>query len=75
MIRRTSVRRCRLTLSNPSRNRAWFQHLRVKFYQPLSNFAFNLRRYTWGWMRRIPQGGLLRTSPWDKPVGQALDRR
>ena len=39
--------RCRLTVSNPSRKRAWFQGLKLQCDEPLSNFAFNfsLRRY------------------------------
>jgi hypothetical protein len=42
------VGRCRLTLSNPSRTRGWFQRFKLKCDKPLSNFAFtfNLRRYT-----------------------------
>jgi len=47
------VGRCRLTVSNPSRKRAWFQQLKLKCDEPLSNFAFNfnLRRYIMGQMR------------------------
>jgi len=42
------VGQCRLTLSNPSRTRAWFQRLKLICDEPLSNFAFNfnLRRYS-----------------------------
>jgi hypothetical protein len=42
------VGRCRLTVSNPSRKRAWFQRLKQKCDEPLPNFAFNfyLCRYT-----------------------------
>ena len=42
------VGRCRLTLSNPRRNRLDLSVLRQKCHEPLSNFAFNfyLRCYT-----------------------------
>jgi hypothetical protein len=41
---------CWLTQSNRIRTCAWFQRLKVKCDEPLSNFAFNfnLRRYTLG---------------------------
>ena len=41
------VGRCRLTVSNLSRKRTWFQRLKVKCDEPLSNlaFKFNLRHY------------------------------
>jgi Lon-like ATP-dependent protease len=44
----SEVGRCRLTVSNPSRERAWFHRLKLKYDEPLCNFAFNfnLRRYT-----------------------------
>ena len=34
-------------MQNPSSKRAWFQRLKLKLYEPLSNVAFNvnLRRY------------------------------
>ena len=43
-----TVGRCTLTLSNPSRNRACFQRLRLKCDESLSNVAFNfdMRCYT-----------------------------
>jgi hypothetical protein len=41
------VRRCRLTLSNPSSNRPYIRALKLKYDKLLSNvaFKFNLRRY------------------------------
>ena len=36
-----TVGRGRLTLSNPSRNRAWFRRLKPKCEEPLLHFAFN----------------------------------
>jgi hypothetical protein len=55
------VGRCRLTVSNPSRKRAWFQRLKLKCDEPLLTFAFNfnLRRYikgTGGLADRIAEG-------------------
>ena len=43
-----AVGRCRLTVSKPDFKRAWFQRLKLKCDESLSNFAFNfnLRRYT-----------------------------
>ena len=36
----SKVGRCRLTQSNPSRNRAWLQRLKLECDEPLSNVAF-----------------------------------
>ena len=43
----TEVRRCRLTPLWPRTDPAWFQCPNLKYYGPLSNFAFNcnLRHY------------------------------
>jgi hypothetical protein len=48
----TGVGRCRLTLSNQSGKRPWFQCLKLEYDEPLSISAFkfsNLRRYTGGY--------------------------
>jgi Leucine-rich repeat (LRR) protein len=49
-ITRIDVGRCRLTASEPNWKRAWFQRLRLKCGEALSNvaFKFNLRRYIEG---------------------------